>query len=111
MILEGLRANFWRALTDNDVACGTHGRCAIWKDAGDNVVLKDLGIEDMAGGQQVRVSVIYDMPEQESLLQVDYLVRPEGAVKVAMHFVPGRKPLPEMPVLGMRMVCRQGMTG
>ena len=108
MILEGLRANFWRALTDNDVACGTPGRCAIWKDAGSNVVLKDLGIEEMAGGQQVRVSVIYDMPEQESSLQVDYLVRPEGAVKVTMHFVPGRKPLPEMPVLGMRMVLPAG---
>ena len=41
---------------------------------------------------------------QESTLQTIYQVRPNGAVKVSMHFVPGNKALPEMPRLGMRMI-------
>ena len=36
LIKEGLQPNFWRALTDNDVANNHLERCGIWKFAGKN---------------------------------------------------------------------------
>lgn len=104
LIQEGLQANFWRALTDNDVANGTSERCAVWENAGAGAVLRDLQVTESEDGRQATVSALYDMPAQESALKVDYRVTAAGAVRVTMNFIPGRKPLPEMPVLGMRMV-------
>lgn len=104
LIKEGLQANFWRGLTDNDVANGTPERCGTWHHAGENVRLKDLMWKETSGGQQAVVTALYRMEEQEADMTVNYLIRPEGVVKVTMSFTPGAKPLPEMPRLGMRMV-------
>ena len=46
LVKEGLQANFWRGLTDNDVANGTPERCGIWHHAGKNARLKDLKLEE-----------------------------------------------------------------
>lgn len=103
IIKEGLRANFWRGLTDNDVANGTSERCRIWKDAGKNASLKELRI-DKEGNSEVIMTAIYDMKQQESSMEVKYTVRGDGSIKVDMSFTPGKKTLPEMPRLGMRMI-------
>ena len=104
LVKEGLQANFWRGLTDNDVANGTEGRCQTWKHAGENAVLKDIRLEESTDKKLATVTATYDMQEQESTLQVTYRIRPNGAVKVTMQFLAGKKQLPEMPRLGMRMV-------
>lgn len=104
LVKEGLQANFWRGLTDNDVANGTAERCRTWQDAGKNAVLKDIRLEESADKKLATVVATYDMKEQESTLQVIYRIRPNGVVGVTMRFTPGEKQLPEMPRLGMRMI-------
>ena len=104
LIKEGLQANFWRGLTDNDVANGTEARCQTWKHAGENATLKDIRMEESADKQLATVIATYDMAEQESALEVTYRIRPNGVVGVTMQFTAGKKQLPEMPRLGMRMV-------
>lgn len=104
LVKEGLQANFWRGLTDNDVANGTEARCQTWKHAGQNATLKDIRLEESADKQLATVTAIYDMKEQESALTVTYRIRPNGVVGVTMQFTAGKKQLPEMPRLGMRMV-------
>lgn len=104
LVKEGLQANFWRSLTDNDVANGTDVRCRTWKNAGKDAVLKSIEMQESADKKMVTVTTSFDLKEQESALQVIYRIRPNGAVNVAMHFTPGKKQLPEMPRLGMRMV-------
>lgn len=104
MIQEGLQPNFWRPLTDNDVANGHLARCATWRDAGKNQQLESIQSHISSDKQLVTVTVDYKLIEQESTLQTTYQVRPNGVVKVSMHFTPGSKALPEMPRLGMRMV-------
>lgn len=44
------------------------------------------------------------MEEQDADLQTLYKITPDGKVQVTMHFTPGKKPLSEMPRLGMRMI-------
>ena len=104
LIKEGLQANFWRGLTDNDVANGTEERCQTWKHAGENAALQDIRIEESTDKKLATVTAIYDMKEQASTLQIIYHIRPNGVVKVTLQFIAGNKQLPEIPRLGMRMV-------
>ena len=55
MLLAGLQPNFWRGITDNDVANGTQERCATWREAGKKMVLK--GIKTQADNQSGRAHV------------------------------------------------------
>lgn len=102
MLLQGPRPNFWRALTDNDVANGTQDRCGIWKNAADSMRL--VAIESEKQGEHVIVKTRYTMPQQSSTLELNYTFSWNGAVRIDFHFVPGDMTLPEIPRLGMCMV-------
>lgn len=104
MLLAGLQPNFWRGITDNDVANGTQERCATWREAGKKMVLKS--IKTQTDNQKATVIADFDMPEQESQVQITYQMLANGNVEVNMHFIPGNKALPEMPRLGMRMILK-----
>lgn len=104
VLKTGLQPNFWRALTDNDVANGTAERCRTWQDAGREMTLKSVDVREDPDKRFVDVTSTYCMAGQESTLEMSYRVSANGDIKVTMHFVPGDKPLPEMPRLGMRMV-------
>ena len=106
MLIAGLQPNFWRGITDNDVANGTQERCATWREAGKKMVLKSIKAETADGNQKATVVAQFDMPEQESEMQITYNVLANGNVEVNMHFTPGNKALPEMPRLGMRMILK-----
>lgn len=102
LIKEGLQPNFWRALTDNDVPNGHLVRCATWKNAGRDARLQNIDLKEASGVATVTAN--YRMEAQDATLQTVYNIRPNGAVQVTMHFVPGKKALNEMPRLGMRMI-------
>lgn len=104
IIKEGLQPNFWRPLTDNDVANGHLDRCATWKHAGRKMRLKEMKCVVDSDKKLATITVDHNLPEQESTLRTMYQVRPDGAVNVLFHYTPGSKALPEMPRLGMRMI-------
>lgn len=106
MLIAGLQPNFWRGITDNDVANGTQERCATWREAGKNMVLKSIKAESADGNQKATVVAQFDLPEQDSKIKITYNVLANGNVDVNMHFIPGNKALPEMPRLGMRMILK-----
>ncbi|MGN0281234.1 MAG: glycoside hydrolase family 2 TIM barrel-domain containing protein [Prevotella sp.] len=108
MLIAGPQPNFWRGLTDNDVANGTEERCATWKRAGSNMKLDKLSTRKEANS--IVVTSEYRMEEQESQLTMTYSVAADGSLRVGMHFVPGCKPLPEMPRLGVRMILKKDFT-
>lgn len=102
LIDTGLEPNFWRPLTDNDIPNGHLYRCLTWRDAGRNAKLEDLDIKESQ--QKVTVTATYKMEAQDSKLQTVYDIHPDGAVRVTLHFTPGKLALNEMPRLGMRMI-------
>ena len=106
MLIAGLQPNFWRGITDNDVANGTQERCATWREAGKNMVLKSIKAESADGNQKATVVAQFDMPEQDSKIKITYNVLANGNVDVNIHFIPGNKTLPEIPRLGMRMILK-----
>ena len=102
LIKEGLQPNFWRPLTDNDIPNGHLYRCLTWKTAGQDAKLENLDITE--NQQTVTLTATYKMEAQDSKLQTIYDIHPDGAVRVSMHFTPGKQALNEMPRLGMRMI-------
>lgn len=100
----GPRPNFWRPLTDNDVANGMLERCGTWKQAGNELQLTDMSLHETPHGGAVTIRASYTMPAQESACTVTYVVYPDGAVRTTLSFTPGDKALPEMPRFGMRMI-------
>ena len=102
MLLKGLQPNFWRPLTDNDVANGTLVRCGTWKHAGEHAQLKSLTVEKT--DSCVVLTEYFDLAEQQSRLTLRYTIQGDGSVHVGFHFLPGDKTLPEMPRLGMRLL-------
>lgn len=102
LIKEGLQPNFWRPLTDNDIPNGHLYRCLTWKTAGQDAKLENLDITE--NQQKVTLTATYKMEAQDSKLQTIYDIHPDGAVRVSMHFTPGKQALNEMPRLGMRMI-------
>lgn len=103
---EGLRPNFWRPLTDNDVANKMAERCATWKLAGNQLRLMDFSVKPSSDQSEVVITASYEMPEQASSCAVTYTVYADGHVKVDYSFTPGDKVLPEIPRLGMRMILK-----
>lgn len=103
-LIEGLRPNFWRAFTDNDVSNAMPVRCAIWKDAGSTLILK--GIEKRSSQQEASLTMNYYAPKVESQITVKYDILANGNIKVTYNFAPGDKALPEMPKVGMRMIVK-----
>jgi beta-galactosidase len=104
MLLEGLEPNFWRPPNENDVAGGIFPRCETWQHAGERKTLTSFEVEPAPDGLTVSITAGYEMAEQESRLEIGYLVDGNGAITVEMHFTPGAKPLPEIPRFGMRMI-------
>lgn len=102
LIKEGLQPNFWRPLTDNDIPNGHLIRCGTWRNAGRDAKLQNIEVAE--AGQTATVTATYRMEEQDADLQTLYKITPDGKVQVTMHFTPGKKPLSEMPRLGMRMI-------
>ena len=102
MLLQGPKPNFWRPLTDNDVANGTLTRCATWKQASEDMQLKSL--ELTVSNSSVCIKVSYNIPKQEAHTDMIYKVDASGNIHVTMHFIPMSKSLPEMPRLGTAML-------
>ena len=103
MLQEGFEPNFWRALTDNDVANRTLERCILWKEAGKNLTLSNFSIDD-SKENLIKVTATYAMNELSSTLEMAYQISPNGNVEVGMCFTPGDKPLSEIPRFGMRII-------
>ena len=107
LIKEGLQPNFWRPLTDNDIPNGHLIRCGTWRNAGRDAKLQNIEVAE--AGQTATVTATYRMEEQDADLQTLYKITPDGKVQVTMHFTPGKKPLSEMPRLGMLLPAEYEM--
>lgn len=104
MLQAGLEPNFWRGLTDNDVANRTASRCATWQYAGRDKQLKSFDILPAEENKTVTVTASYVMEEQGAGLELIYRITGDGHIRITMHFTPGKISLPEIPRFGMRVI-------
>lgn len=108
MLLQPARPNFWRAVTDNDMGNQLHERCAVWREASYNRTL--LSISYQTQGNVINVNAVYQLPTNpDSILFVNYGIRPDGAVEITQELNPGCSSLPEIPEFGMLFVLDQSL--
>ncbi|MGM9759172.1 MAG: glycoside hydrolase family 2 TIM barrel-domain containing protein [Parabacteroides sp.] len=105
LLQEGLKPNFWRPLTDNDVANGMGQRCAIWRTAAEQLTLKDMQM-DRSDEREIVIRAQYAAPDAAFACEVEYQVYADGVIKTTCSFAPGRDDLPEMPRVGMNLVLQ-----
>lgn len=106
LLVSGLKPNFWRAPTDNDVHSGRPVQQGIWKEAN-----KDYRIESFEARQlsdsEAQVRIIMVLNAKESRLTTVYHVDAKGTILVANYLAPGSD-LPDLPRFGMQMqIARQ----
>ncbi len=101
-IRTGLKPNFWRASTDNDLGNGMPYRCAVWKSAGDDLECISAEIVGSDKGY-VKVLVKNRIPVGESVQNTTYTIYNSGDIVVDADINIVGDSLPELPRLGMTM--------
>jgi len=102
-LLEPVRPNFWRAVTDNDLGNGLPKRCAVWKQASHTRRL--ISFSHRTEGNLCFVSATYLLATNpDSTLLVQYEIRPDGSLEIMQELNPGGSSLPEIPEFGMLFV-------
>lgn len=104
LLKEGFAPNFWRGLTDNDVANNTSERCGIWKDLPTHLDVAKFETSLSKDKNIGYVFVSYVHKEKLFTLDVEYQLRAEGVMSMNVHFTPLKSDLPEIPRFGMRVI-------
>tara|TARA_B100001996_G_scaffold203823_1_gene156117 strand:- start:1378 stop:2235 length:858 start_codon:yes stop_codon:yes gene_type:complete len=101
LLKNALHPFFWRAPTDNDLGNGMPERCAIWKNAHEELLLQSLDtliIDNIA-----RIDAMYIHQKAQAQLNIVYSIYGNGIVKIKQTLYPSGATLPELPRFGMKM--------
>ena len=91
---------FWRAPTDNDLGNGMPERCAIWKNAHNELLMQSIDTSSIGNIKKVKVDYIHEL--SNSRLQLAYNIYGNGIVKLKQTLYPSGSKLPELPRFGMK---------
>lgn len=99
-----LRADFWRAPTDNDYGAGLQNRFAAWKNP--EMKLKSLNVSAGENKCCKNVTATYDMPGVEAQLTMTYVLSADGKLAVTEQMTVNKdaKNKPQLMRFGMQMV-------
>ena len=93
--------NFWRPPTDNDLGNGMDKWARVWQEASYNSTAKLVTPPTMEDGGSVQFKVDYKLPNKEALVNMEYSLDTNGALRIGYHFKPSEQDLPNLPRLGM----------
>ncbi|MEE2876658.1 MAG: glycoside hydrolase family 2 TIM barrel-domain containing protein, partial [Candidatus Neomarinimicrobiota bacterium] len=101
LLQKGLQSYFWRAPTDNDLGNGMQQRLAVWRDAGEEMTVRQVQ-DEMLNGRAV-VTIHMKNEKGGFYTFTVYTISGDGSVAVDHRFNPGESELPELPRFGMMM--------
>ncbi|GLX86085.1 beta-galactosidase [Thalassotalea loyana] len=102
LLKSPLKANFWRAPTDNDLGNGMQNWAGVWQTAGEELQLQQLTTSKVADG--FKVIAQYQTPLFSGNYQVAYLVHHNGQIHVQVDLeISDGQQLPNIPRLGMQL--------
>lgn len=103
LLLSGLKANFWRATTDNDYGFDMPEKLGIWKKDTEEQRLGSLKARKISDGSVV-VSATHRLPNSRSNWKVEYRIYPEGAIEVQTELDGVSRALPMLPRVGTNLI-------
>ena len=80
LLQNSLRPFFWRAPTDNDLGNGMPERCAIWKNAHEEILLQSLDTSVINNTAIIDAMFIHEITQTQ--LNIVYSVYGNGMVKI-----------------------------
>ena len=97
---EPLQLNFWRPPVDNDRGSSMQEKCAPWRVAGTNAVVKQLSQNKATGAYEL----VFDLsvPVGETTAKVTYSFYGDGALGVSLKLELKGDNLPEIPRVGFQ---------
>lgn len=99
---------FWRAAIDNDFGNRMDQRCALWRDAGDQIELKEFEIIS-SGSYRIVLKADFNLNAVRSGYSITYTIEEKGTLTIKNHFKPGIAGLPELPRFGMKFCVPKDM--
>lgn len=102
-VISGLRPNFWRPPTDNDLGNGMHQWAKVWKDAGSKAISK-LIRPIIQNNTSIKLQCEFQLPDMvQAKVVLNYSVFANGVIEVEYQFLPKRNDLPIIPRIGLQM--------
>lgn len=120
LLLDGLKANFWRAPTDNDFGNKMPSRLEMWKKASNQQVLETFRMVTKSGKEididantsykrmpQVQLIATFDLPAVNGELVMSYTIHANNLVTINMKLTGLQDSLPEIPRVGTSFKIKQ----
>lgn len=98
-LIESLRFNFWRALTDNDKGWKVDTKMGVWENEGENFQLLSLQVKDT--GNVIEVLSGYLFKTTKSGLEMRTRIYSDGSVGMHYRFSIPEK-VPDVPRVGLQ---------
>jgi beta-galactosidase len=103
LIQEGLKPNFWRSPTDNDLGNNMPVRCGRWKNASNKLQTKKINIKEVSP-QQIEIEVTSEIEEVNSEYFTKYTILGNSEIIVSSRIITHDSTLSELPRFGMSMI-------
>jgi beta-galactosidase len=100
---KGFTPDFWRPMTDNDFGCGYPQKLKIWRNAADNIVVKNVN-STVVSNDEAAVSLELELPNVAATYGIDYRFYSNGVIKVKGRYTPTKNNLPNMPAFGLKIM-------
>jgi len=102
LLSEPLRADFWRAMTDNDLGNSLRSRAEVWKGLGDGLQVTSFAV-DSSSDKETVITAQAQADGVDAVFVLVYRVFASGEIGIEMSFTPNET-LPDFPRFGMRAV-------
>lgn len=110
LLAQPPRAEFWRAMIDNDRGRKMDEAQGVWRAAGANFTAASTRAERVDAGR-VRVTISGELPDVQASLEIRHLIDGHGGMTVDSVFTPRKTDLPTLPRFGQLWVLQPGFTG
>ncbi len=103
LVKQGPATNFWRAPTDNDYGNNMPQRCKIWRNAGQQVVMNALTIQQKIPSE-IKLDFYQTLTSIAFKQTLTYTVWGNGEILVENRLTQGSMALLDLPRFGMTMI-------
>ncbi|WP_298238995.1 glycoside hydrolase family 2 TIM barrel-domain containing protein [uncultured Algibacter sp.] len=105
ILVEGIKANFWRATTDNDFGFKMPKKLGVWKEATKNQSLMSLEESKDTNNNKV-VTAKYSLPSVKGALVIEYTINALGEMLVHTSITGIDSKLPVLPRFGNNFIVK-----
>ncbi|WP_298239000.1 glycoside hydrolase family 2 TIM barrel-domain containing protein [uncultured Algibacter sp.] len=104
ILVEGIKANFWRATTDNDFGFKMPEKLGVWKEVTENQAL--ISLEETKENNTIVVTAKYSLSDVKGGLVIDYTINALGEISVKTSITSINTELPVLPRFGTNFILK-----